>query len=72
MELLYILLGSLLLIVGIIGCFVPVIPGPIIGYLALLGLEFIGLAMGVWSPRSDRFYSGQYHSGLCHQTLWRV
>jgi uncharacterized protein YqgC (DUF456 family) len=42
MELLYILLGSLLLIVGIIGCFVPVIPGPIIGYLALLVLEFSG------------------------------
>jgi uncharacterized protein YqgC (DUF456 family) len=42
MEILYVLLGSLLLIVGIIGCFVPVIPGPIIGYLALLVLKFSG------------------------------
>lgn len=42
MEILYVLFGSLLLIVGIIGCFVPVIPGPIIGYLALLVLKFSG------------------------------
>ena len=32
MDLLFVILGSLLLIVGIVGCFVPVIPGPIIAY----------------------------------------
>ena len=40
MDLLLIILGSFLLIVGIIGCFVPVIPGPVIGYLALLVFKF--------------------------------
>ncbi|MFM1807674.1 MAG: hypothetical protein RLZZ242_399 [Bacteroidota bacterium] len=39
MDLLLIILGSFLLIVGIIGCFVPVIPGPIIAYFALLVLK---------------------------------
>ena len=40
MDLLLVILGSILLIVGIIGCFVPVLPGPIIGYFALLVLKF--------------------------------
>ena len=40
MDLLLVILGSVLLIVGIIGCFVPVLPGPIIGYFALLVLKF--------------------------------
>jgi uncharacterized protein YqgC (DUF456 family) len=40
MDLLFVILGSLLLIVGIVGCFVPVIPGPIIAYFALLVLKF--------------------------------
>ena len=40
MDFLLIILGIFLLLVGIIGCFVPVIPGPIIGYLALLVLKF--------------------------------
>ena len=39
MDLLLVVLGSILLVVGIIGCFVPIIPGPIIGYFALLVLE---------------------------------
>ena len=40
MDLLLVILGSVLLIVGIIGCFVPVLPGPIIGFFALLVLKF--------------------------------
>jgi len=40
MDLLLVILGIILLIVGVIGCFVPVLPGPIIGYFALLVLKF--------------------------------
>ena len=31
-------LGALLLLVGFIGCVVPVLPGPVLGFLALLAL----------------------------------
>ena len=40
MDLLWILLGSLLLIVGIIGSILPVLPGPITGWFGLLILHF--------------------------------
>lgn len=40
MDLLWILLGSLLMIVGIIGSILPVLPGPITGWFGLLILHF--------------------------------
>lgn len=41
MEVLIILLGSILLILGIIGCIAPVLPGPVLGYLGLITLQFM-------------------------------
>ena len=40
MDLLWLLLGSLLMIVGIIGSVLPVLPGPIMGWFGLLILHF--------------------------------
>jgi len=40
MDLLWLLLGSLLMIVGIIGSVLPVLPGPIMGWFGLLVLHF--------------------------------
>ena len=42
MDILYICLGWILLAVGILGCFIPVVPGPPLAYLAL----FAALATG--------------------------
>ena len=41
-ELLCIILGWLLLAVGFIGCFVPILPGPPIAYFALVAARFVG------------------------------
>jgi len=40
MDLLWLLLGALLMIVGIIGSVLPVLPGPIMGWFGLLILHF--------------------------------
>ena len=40
MDLLWLLLGSLLMIIGIIGSVLPVLPGPIMGWFGLLVLHF--------------------------------
>lgn len=40
MDLLWLLLGSLLMIIGIIGSVLPVLPGPIMGWFGLLILHF--------------------------------
>lgn len=40
MDLFWLLLGSLLMIVGIIGSVLPVLPGPIMGWFGLLVLHF--------------------------------
>ncbi len=40
MEIIFLILGIVLIIVGIAGCVIPVIPGPIISYTALLALQF--------------------------------
>ncbi len=40
MEAILILIGIILIIVGIVGCVVPALPGPPIAYVALLLLEF--------------------------------
>lgn len=39
MDILWIVLGSILLIVGVVGCIVPIIPGPPISYISLLLLQ---------------------------------
>ncbi len=36
MELILVIIVTLLLFIGVLGCFIPVIPGPIISYSALL------------------------------------
>lgn len=41
METLLIIVGAVLLIVGLIGCIVPVLPGPVLGYLGLVVLQFL-------------------------------
>ncbi|MEA3495266.1 MAG: DUF456 domain-containing protein [Bacteroidota bacterium] len=40
MDIVLIVIGAVLLIVGIAGCFVPVIPGPPISYISILLLHF--------------------------------
>jgi uncharacterized protein YqgC (DUF456 family) len=40
LDILLIILGIIFLIVGFIGCIVPILPGPPISYLALLMLHF--------------------------------
>jgi len=39
MDWLYIFLGSIFILVGIIGCFLPVLPGPPISFLGILILQ---------------------------------
>ena len=39
MDWIYILIGALLLITGIVGCFLPVLPGPPIAYLSFFALQ---------------------------------
>ena len=39
MDIFWIVLGSLLLIVGVLGCIIPIIPGPPISYISLLLLQ---------------------------------
>ncbi|MEI6139301.1 MAG: DUF456 domain-containing protein [Mariniphaga sp.] len=40
MDIFLIILGSLLMILGIFGCFLPVLPGPPLSYLALIAIHF--------------------------------
>ena len=42
MEILYIATGWILLTIGFIGCFVPILPGPPIAYLALFIAKVVG------------------------------
>ncbi|NNC94325.1 MAG: DUF456 domain-containing protein [Chitinophagales bacterium] len=44
MEILIIIIGFLLLILGLVGCFLPVIPGPPLSFAAILLLHFTGYA----------------------------
>lgn len=40
MDIFLIIIGILLLIIGLIGCIIPMIPGPPIAYLSLIALHF--------------------------------
>lgn len=40
MDLVLIIIGALCLVMGLIGCFLPVIPGPPVSYIGLLLLHF--------------------------------
>ena len=40
MDIVLIILGGILIIVGIVGCFVPVVPGPPLSWLGILFLYF--------------------------------
>jgi len=40
MDVLLIILGSIIIIAGIIGCFIPVVPGPPLSWLGILFLYF--------------------------------
>ena len=50
MDIIWIILGAILTIVGIIGCFLPIIPGPPLSYVALLLLQLTDK-----SPFESRF-----------------
>ena len=43
MDATLVVLGGILIILGIIGCFLPVLPGPPLGYLGILLLHFTAL-----------------------------
>ena len=51
MELIWIILGSIFIITGIIGSFLPVMPGPPFGYIGLLIMQF-----GLGAPFSWTFF----------------
>ena len=40
MDIFLIIVGSLLMIVGFLGCFLPILPGPPISYLGLIALHY--------------------------------
>ena len=40
MDILLIIIGSIIILVGIVGCFVPVIPGPLLSWLGILFISF--------------------------------
>ena len=42
MEVLYITIGWILLVIGFVGCFVPILPGPPIAYLSLFMAKVAG------------------------------
>ena len=50
MEILFLIIGILLLIIGLAGCILPVLPGPIISFLALLVMQF-----GMNAPFTESF-----------------
>ncbi|MFP4369844.1 MAG: DUF456 domain-containing protein [Candidatus Kapaibacterium sp.] len=39
MDLFFLILGGILIITGIIGCFLPVVPGPFLSWLGMLAME---------------------------------
>jgi len=43
MDATLVVLGGILIILGIIGCFLPVLPGPPLGYLGILLLHFTAM-----------------------------
>ncbi|MDR3365893.1 MAG: DUF456 domain-containing protein, partial [Prevotellaceae bacterium] len=50
MEVLILIAGTLLLAVGFLGCFVPVLPGPTIAYAAILLRHFFSESSAPYSP----------------------
>lgn len=42
MEITLIVLGSLALLIGLVGCVLPILPGPIIGWVAMLAVFIAG------------------------------
>ena len=40
MDIFLIIIGSLLMIIGFLGCFLPILPGPPISYLGLIALQY--------------------------------
>lgn len=49
MDIVLIIIGSILIIVGLIGCIVPVLPGPPLSYAGLIVLEFNSQISFSWS-----------------------
>ncbi len=49
MEILFITLGVVLLLLGLVGCIAPVLPGPPLAYAALLLLQISGVADLSWT-----------------------
>lgn len=52
-EILIWTLGGLLLLLGLVGCFVPVVPGPMLGYASL----WVMCLFGIW-PSTVRLWIG--------------
>lgn len=50
MDAVLIIIGVILLLAGLVGCFLPILPGPPISYLALICLQFTS-----YEPYTSRF-----------------
>jgi uncharacterized protein YqgC (DUF456 family) len=44
MDIFWIIIGSLFMLAGIIGCFIPFLPGPPLSYIGFIALQFKGEA----------------------------
>jgi uncharacterized protein YqgC (DUF456 family) len=49
METIFLIIGALLVITGLLGSFLPILPGPPISYLGLLIMQFVGGYPYTWS-----------------------
>ena len=65
MDILLIILGILCLLTGLVGCFLPILPGPPVSYVGLLFLHFTDRIH--FSTTHLMGYAGHYCSsdGLC-------
>lgn len=57
MDIVLIILGSIMLLLGIIGCIAPIIPGPPIAYLALIAAEFHSTAGEILTGKTLFWYA---------------
>ena len=78
MDTLWLIVGIILMLIGILGCFLPLLPGPPLCYVALLlqQLRSDHPFYGKISLDLGRYYGCSHRVGLCyscggHEKVWR-